>query len=70
MCYGMAALMGLLYTRRIDINKIEAYASHAADLSGPIDNRTLFSYLSYYHFLQWAIDSKWAMAVSGLHRQN
>lgn len=68
MCYGMAALMGLLYTRRIDINKIEAYASHAADLSGPIDNRTLFSYLSYYHFLQWAIDSKWAMAVSGLHQ--
>ena len=55
MCFGMSSLMGLLQAGKLDITQIQSDAVGAADLIEPKENKTLYSYLSYYHFLQMVV---------------
>lgn len=55
MCYGMSSLMGLLQAGKLDISQIQTDAVSASDLDEPLKNKTLYSYLSYYHFLQFVV---------------
>ena len=55
MCFGMSSLMGLLQAGKLDITQIQSDAVDATDLIGPKENKTLYSYLSYYHFLQMVV---------------
>ena len=56
LCYGISTLMGLLGTGRLDITQIDNRAISAVDLSYPMNNKTLFTYLSYYNFIQFMAD--------------
>ena len=56
MCFGMSSLMGLLQAGKLDITQIQSDAVDAADLIEPKENKTLYSYLSYYHFLQMVVN--------------
>ena len=54
-CFGMSALMGLLYTNKLSLDGMQKDARCVFDLNKPKSDENIRSYLSYYQLLQYIV---------------